>query len=134
MNIADKLHNLANECYMFNDCSDQLMKIADEIKLKESKPCPICGNDDDYLRFLDLCAKRANEIWHENEIETLAGMYKAMDFVQVVRCRDCKHFTPEGTYKFSDGSTNADFCEYLRGWLRNVNPNGFCAWGEQRES
>lgn len=52
---------------------------------------------------------------------------------EIVRCRDCKHFTLEGSYRFEDGSTNVDFCEYVRGWLLQVTPDGFCAWGERKE-
>lgn len=53
---------------------------------------------------------------------------------EIVRCRDCEHFTLEGSYRFEDGSTNVDFCEYVRGWLLQVTPDGFCAWGERRTS
>ena len=52
----------------------------------------------------------------------------------VVRCRDCKNFTPKGTHKFNDGFTNAEYCKYVRGFMLQITPNGFCAWGERRES
>ena len=51
---------------------------------------------------------------------------------KITRCRDCKHFTLRGTQRFEDGSTNADFCEYIRGWMLQVNPDGYCAWGERK--
>lgn len=51
----------------------------------------------------------------------------------IVRCRDCKHFTPKGTHKFENGKTNADYCTYVRGWLLQITPEGFCAWAERRE-
>lgn len=51
----------------------------------------------------------------------------------IVRCRDCKHFTPKGTHKFEDGNVNADYCKYVRGWLLQITPDGFCAWGERKE-
>ena len=57
---------------------------------------------------------------------------KTPHWTEIVRCRDCKHYTLEGAYKFDDGSTNADFCEYIRGWLLQVNPDGFCAWGVKK--
>lgn len=49
----------------------------------------------------------------------------------IVRCRDCKLYTPE-TLRFSDGDegSSADlvpFCDYMR---RETQPDGFCAWGE----
>lgn len=53
---------------------------------------------------------------------------------EIVRCRDCKHFTPQGTHKFENGKVNVDSCEYVRGWMLQITPDGFCAWGERRES
>ena len=52
---------------------------------------------------------------------------------QIVRCRDCEHFTPKGTHKFENGKTNADYCIYVRGWMLQITPNGFCAWGERKK-
>lgn len=52
---------------------------------------------------------------------------------EIVRCRDCRHFTPKGTHKFENGKTNADFCEYVRGWMLQITPDGYCKWGERRE-
>lgn len=49
---------------------------------------------------------------------------------EIVRCRDCKHFTPKGTHKFENGKTNADYCTYVRGWMLQITPDGFCKWGE----
>ena len=51
---------------------------------------------------------------------------------EIVRCRDCKHFTPKGTHKFENGKTNADYCTYVRGWMLQITPDGFCKWGERK--
>ena len=51
---------------------------------------------------------------------------------EIVRCRDCKHFTPKGTHKFENGKINEDYCDYVRGWMLQITPDGFCAWGERR--
>lgn len=51
---------------------------------------------------------------------------------EIVRCRDCKHFTPEGAIRFSDNSTNAAFCSYIRSYMLQIGPEGFCAWGERK--
>lgn len=89
--------------------------------MSEKNPCAICGDEAEYLRFLDSCAERANEIWRENEVKTLTDVYKSMDFVQVVRCRDC---------------ATVSFDEFGGGWCnencREVKPWDFCAWGERR--
>ena len=52
---------------------------------------------------------------------------------EIVRCRDCKHFTPKGTHKFENGKTNADYCTYVRGWMLQITPDGFCAWAKRKE-
>lgn len=53
---------------------------------------------------------------------------------EIVRCRDCKHFTPKGTHKFENRKTNADYCKYVRGWMLQITPDGFCAWGERKDA
>ena len=53
---------------------------------------------------------------------------------EIVRCRDCKHFTQKGTHKFDNGKTNADYCKFIRGWMLQITPDGFCAWGERRDA
>lgn len=52
---------------------------------------------------------------------------------EVVRCRDCKHFTPKGTHRFGDGKTNEDYCTYVRGWMLQIAPDGYCAWGARAD-
>jgi uncharacterized CHY-type Zn-finger protein len=54
------------------------------------------------------------------------------EYVKVVRCRDCKHFTPKGTHKFNNRKTNADYCKYVRGWMLQITPDGYCAWACRR--
>ena len=51
---------------------------------------------------------------------------------EIVRCRDCSRFVPQGTYRFNSGTTNKDTCEVIRGFVVQINPDGFCAWGERR--
>lgn len=53
---------------------------------------------------------------------------------EIVRCCDCKYFTPKGTHKFENGKVNADYCKYVRGWMLQITPGGFCAWGERKEA
>ena len=52
---------------------------------------------------------------------------------EIVRCRDCRCFTPESTIRFPDGSTNEDFCSYFKAYKLQITPDGFCAWGERRQ-
>ncbi len=51
---------------------------------------------------------------------------------EIVRCRDCRHFTPRGTHKFVDGKVNDDYCDYVRGWMLQITPDGFCKWGVRK--
>ena len=68
-------------------------------------------------------------------IVELDGPYAAGYHVgeEIVRCRDCEHFTPEGTHMFEDGKTNVDYCKYVRGWMLQITPDGYCAWGVKRK-
>ena len=50
---------------------------------------------------------------------------------EIVRCRDCARFVPQGTYRFNSGEVNKDTCEVIRGFVVQIDPNGFCAWGER---
>lgn len=34
---------------------------------------------------------------------------------------------------FENGKVNVDYCKYVRGWMLQITPDGFCAWGERRE-
>ena len=51
---------------------------------------------------------------------------------EIVRCRDCARFVPQGTYRFNSGVVNKDTCEVIRGFVVQIDPNGFCAWGERK--
>lgn len=62
----------------------------------------------------------------------MKSQHLAITLPNIVRCRDCKHFTPKGTHKFENGKVNADYCKYVRGWMLQITPEGFCAWGERR--
>lgn len=45
---------------------------------------------------------------------------------QIVRCRDCRH------YRESMNGC-AEFGDEWHDEFANVEPNGFCAWGERRD-
>lgn len=69
-------------------------------------------------------------------VEQMVKHYFAepMSRPNIVRCKDCKHFTPRGTHKFENGKVNEDYCDYVRGWMLQITPDGFCAWGERRDA
>lgn len=58
---------------------------------------------------------------------------KLADMVVVVRCRDCKHATPDTSgRKCYEGYLWCD--ELTEGIGFSVAPNDFCAWGERRDA
>ena len=62
------------------------------------------------------------------------GVWSAENTGQdIVRCRDCRQFIPKGTHKFENGKVNVDYCTYVRGWMLQIKPDGFCAWGERKQ-
>jgi len=42
----------------------------------------------------------------------------------IVRCRDCKHYTED----------ELEYYQYCGEWCEQVKPDGFCAWGERRNT
>lgn len=50
---------------------------------------------------------------------------------EIVRCRDCVRFVPKGTYRYNSGVTNTATCDVIRGFVVQIDPDGFCAWGER---
>lgn len=43
---------------------------------------------------------------------------------EIVRCKDCKHYTED----------EMEYYHYCGSWCEQVEPNGFCAWGERRDA
>lgn len=41
---------------------------------------------------------------------------------EIVRCRDCKHYTDD----------ELEYYHFCGSWCEQVEPNGFCAWGERK--
>lgn len=50
---------------------------------------------------------------------------------EVVRCRDCKHYSEHELVFATDVS---DVCHFWHGEPMKVAPDGFCAWGKRKES
>ena len=83
----------------------------------------------------DKQLKTATEAYLEHELSRpITDVFISGDKLpEIVRCGDCKHFTPKGTHKFDNGKVNKDYCDYVRSWMLQITPDGFCAWGERRE-
>lgn len=49
----------------------------------------------------------------------------------VVRCRDCKYYYEVDEYH-PQGNYDRRCCKYFDTYSDEVEPNGFCAWGEKK--
>lgn len=61
------------------------------------------------------------------------------EYPEIVRCRDCKHvnhdpeWQPDRRFKPVDMWTcHAEWCEGFEGDHPQVEPDGFCKWGERK--
>lgn len=80
---------------------------------------------------LDAMAQHAAE---RIEDELVQQLLARLGYVQVVRCRDCKHSLLFGTEcrHFAAYEPIAGGDEYEE-MTYSVKPDGFCAWGEYKE-
>lgn len=51
---------------------------------------------------------------------------------EIVRCRDCKHYYEAENYH-PNGNYVMRCCKYFDAYNDEVEPDGFCAWGERKE-
>jgi len=78
--------------------------------------------------------KTAAEAYSEHELSLpMTDVFISGDKLpEIVRCRDCALFVPQGTYRFNNRVVNKDTCDVIRGFVVQIDPDGFCAWGERR--
>lgn len=55
--------------------------------------------------------------------ETVRKLKDADSMRPIVRCRDCAYYTAD----------EMEYYQYCGSWCGQVEPDGFCAWGEKRE-
>lgn len=60
----------------------------------------------------------------EVEYDTFNGTFTQKRREEIVRCRDCKHYTDD----------EMEYYHYCGSWCEQVTPDGFCAWGERRDA
>ena len=75
----------------------------------------------------DKQLKTATEAYLEHELSRpITEVFISGDKLpKIVRCRDCRHFMNGDSCKLQD-----EWNEFH--WLQ-VEPDGFCAWGERRQ-
>lgn len=54
-----------------------------------------------------------------------------LKFDELVRCRDCRHYYEAEEYH-PQGNYKKLCCKHFFTFDDEVNPNGFCAWGERK--
>ena len=59
----------------------------------------------------------------EVEYDTFNGTFTQHRREEIVRCRDCKHYTDD----------EMEYYHYCGSWCEQVTPDGFCAWGVRKE-
>ena len=73
------------------------------------------------------CVRKDSQIALES-FERMVKWQPTADVVEVVRCRDCKHFTEEMI-----GDDLEGFCKCVSGML-NPAPDFYCSYGERRDN
>ena len=63
-------------------------------------------------------------IWSEYRPTYWDGWSAVKRRGDLVRCRDCEHYTED----------EAEYYHYCGSWCEQVEPDGFCAWGERRDA
>ena len=79
---------------------------------------------------------------HGEEAEPFIGkrlaLYEQLEVPPIVRCKDCKHFTPDDEFFVDLGGfiapgATVDSCDLWAGTKCKTLPDGFCYLGEPRE-
>ena len=59
----------------------------------------------------------------------MARLIDADRTIEIVRCRDCKHYKPQK--KSEHWENRANYCDLIA-WIK-VQPNDFCSYGERKD-
>ena len=74
---------------------------------------------------IETVIHRHGELWHITGIKAFIENAPTVDAVEVVRCKDCKHYS-------RDPWDNEEFiCRNWSDWLP-TEPDDFCSYGERR--
>lgn len=93
-------------------------------KMAQSVADAFLGNIE-YGKDYIIRTERINEAW-----SSYATRYTySIKFDEIVRCKDCKHYRESEWVIATDVS---HVCHFFADGVQ-VEPDGFCAWGERRE-
>lgn len=69
--------------------------------------------------------------YRAEQIAAVAREMARLDLVNVVRCMDCVHYYEAEEYH-PQGNYDKRCCKYFDTYDDEVEPYGFCAWGESK--
>ena len=74
----------------------------------------------------DKQLKTATEAYLEHELSRpITEVFISGDKLpEIVRCKNCVHYTDD----------EMEYYHYCGSWCEQVEPNGFCAWGERKDN
>ena len=78
--------------------------------------------------IIELSDSRADEFIARIGIED-CRIYGCQLTGEIVRCRDCRHYSK---YEWIIATDVSDVCHFWNGEPTKVEPDGFCAWGERK--
>ena len=82
------------------------------------------------IEIADEYAKRIQERVDEIALDKAAGTLAKYGYVKVVRCRDCAYICNR---EYANG-LEFHTCSYFDSEHAEVEPDGFCKWGERRDA
>ena len=95
--------------------------------MSEPYPISIAKTGDAIVCSIDTWRDVQEKIDHffaERTEEEAVRQLREIGFERVVRCRDCKHYTDD----------ELEYYHFCGEWCEQVEPDGFCAWGERRDA
>lgn len=76
--------------------------------------------------FDKLKGRRVYQFYLDEETGKITDITDSMDYVKVIRCRDCKHH-------FYHDLLKQDYCEITNMQFGEVEPNGYCHRAERKD-
>lgn len=74
-----------------------------------------------------------NAIEHKTGLEITRVVIDDRHLPEIVRCRVCKHYYEAENYH-PNGNYVMRCCKYFDAYNDEVEPDGFCAWGELKQA
>lgn len=102
--------------------------------MSDFKPCPFCGGEPCKSKqrfnvswvYCSSCG--ASSGYRYDKAEAIEAWNTRAEQPEITRCRDCEYIIRHET-----ANSGVYFaCGYFDAVLAEIEPDGFCAWGERR--